>query len=55
MYFFNILTTDSAARASNPVVGPSRNIILGEMINSIPMLVSFLSPLDMFLKYCFPT
>jgi len=40
-HFFNILTTDTAVVASNPLVGSSRNIMLGEMINPIPILVRF--------------
>ena len=43
---FNSLMTDTAVCASNPVVGSSRNRTWGSMINSIPMLVLFLSPPD---------
>ena len=38
--------TALAVLASNPVVGSSKKRILGLMINSIPILVLFLSPPD---------
>lgn len=53
-HFFNNLTTDIAVAASSPVVGSSRNTILGDMINSIPMLVSFFSPPEIPLKSSVP-
>ena len=54
-YSFNNLITDTAVPASNPVVGSSRNIIPGEMINSIPILVRFFWPPDIPLISSVPT
>jgi len=54
-YSFNNLITDMAVDASSPVVGSSRNRIPGATINSIPMLVLFLSPPEMPLIYSVPT
>ena len=45
-YSFNSLITETAVAASSPVVGSSRNMISGEIINSIPMLVRFFCPPD---------
>ena len=42
--FFNIVITFKAVAESNPVVGSSKKIILGLVINSTPIDVLFLSP-----------
>jgi hypothetical protein len=42
--FFNIFITYIEVDESRPVVGSSKNIILGSVNNSIPIDVRFLSP-----------
>ena len=54
-YCFSSVTTDTAVKASSPVVGSSKNSICGSVISSIPMLVRFLSPPDTPRKNSFPT
>jgi len=41
-----VSTTDIAVKESNPVVGSSKKISIGSVINSTPMEVLFLSPPD---------
>ena len=43
-YFFSSCTVAVAVNASSPVVGSSRNKMLGSRISSIPISVLFLSP-----------
>ena len=43
-HFFSSKMTALAVLASRPVVGSSRNRIVGEMMSSMPMFVRFLSP-----------
>ena len=47
--------TDTAVDASRPVVGSSRNSTDGDIINSIPILVRFLSPPEIPRMNSFPT
>ena len=54
-HFFSSLMTDTAVKASSPVVGSSRNSTCGPIISSIPMLVRFLSPPDTPRKNSVPT
>ena len=54
-YMYSNLITDDAVDASKPVVGSSRKRTSGDVINSIPIDVRFLSPPDIPLITSLPT